>query len=275
MALDPFQRDACRLLAARRKASGESYVAGGAALNEILAAARRSRDLDLFHDAREAVAESFEADRRTLTEAGCSVETLRETRGFVTAEVRRGENRLRIDWSSDSAFRFFPLVEHDLFGLTLHPFDLATNKVLALVGRLEVRDWIDSMTLDERVQPLGYLAWAAAGKDPGFSPVSILEHAARTSHYSQAEVDTLDFEGGAPDAGELSRRWRLRLSEAREIVHRLPAPEVGKCVLDAQSRLYRGARAQLADDLRAGNLRFHAGSLRGAFPTVRPSSGSS
>jgi hypothetical protein len=48
-----------------------------------------------------------------------------------------------VQWARDSAFRFFPLVEHDIFGLTLHPFDLATNKLLALVGRREARDWID------------------------------------------------------------------------------------------------------------------------------------
>ena len=34
MALTTLQREVCRLLADRRKASGESYVAGGAALNE-------------------------------------------------------------------------------------------------------------------------------------------------------------------------------------------------------------------------------------------------
>ena len=33
-----------------------------------------------------------------------------------------------------------PLVRHDELGLVLHPFDLATNKALALIGRLEVRD---------------------------------------------------------------------------------------------------------------------------------------
>ena len=39
---------------------------------------------------------------------------------------------------STCSFRFFPLVEHEELGLTLHPFGLATNKVLALIGRLEV-----------------------------------------------------------------------------------------------------------------------------------------
>jgi hypothetical protein len=50
MALTDLRRDVCRLLAAHRVASGESYVAGGAALNELLSTSRLSRDLDLFHD---------------------------------------------------------------------------------------------------------------------------------------------------------------------------------------------------------------------------------
>ena len=58
-------------------------------------------------------------------------------------------------------------MEHEQLGLTLHPFDLATNKVLAMVGRLEVRDWVDVINADRRLQPLGYLLWAACGKDPG------------------------------------------------------------------------------------------------------------
>jgi hypothetical protein len=45
-----------------------------------------------------------------------------------------------MEWARDSAFRFFPLVENSELGLVLHPFDLAVNKVLALVGRGEARD---------------------------------------------------------------------------------------------------------------------------------------
>ena len=50
MALTEFQRAVCRLIAANRIATGESYVAGGVALNELLATPRISRDIDLFHD---------------------------------------------------------------------------------------------------------------------------------------------------------------------------------------------------------------------------------
>ena len=55
MALTEFQRSVCRLIARSRIASGESYVAGGAALNELLAAPRVSRDMDLFHDTQSAL----------------------------------------------------------------------------------------------------------------------------------------------------------------------------------------------------------------------------
>src|SRR5204863_278458 len=83
-------------------------------------------------------------------------EILRERPTFVEAIVRREGESVILQWTHDSAFRFFPLVAHPELGLTLHPFDLATNKVLALVGRVEARDWIDILQCDSAVQPLGY-----------------------------------------------------------------------------------------------------------------------
>jgi hypothetical protein len=73
-----------------------------------------------------------------LEASGFGVEVLRERLSFVEALVSRAQDTTLLQWVRDSAYRFFPLVEHELFGLALHPFDLATNKVLALVGRLEV-----------------------------------------------------------------------------------------------------------------------------------------
>jgi hypothetical protein len=66
MALTKFQRELCRVLAQQRIASGESYVAGGAALNELRNTPRVSRDIDLFHDTAEAVSATWEADRQLL-----------------------------------------------------------------------------------------------------------------------------------------------------------------------------------------------------------------
>lgn len=87
---------------------------------------------------------------------------------------------------------------------------------------LEMRDWIDVIACDERLQPLGYLAWAACGKDPGFSPLGVIDHARRSSHYSAAELASLALEGPPPDAAGLSRRWRHALETAPPLIERRP-----------------------------------------------------
>ncbi len=87
MALTEIQRAVCRLLAQRRVASGESYVAGGVALNEWLRSPRYSRDIDVFHDTDHALLQSWLADRATLEQSGFSVSVLREQVGFVQAEI--------------------------------------------------------------------------------------------------------------------------------------------------------------------------------------------
>jgi hypothetical protein len=268
MALTDFQRRICRLLADTRIASGESYVAGGGALNEIAAGTRLSRDIDLFHDTETAVDHTWRADRAVLEREGLVVRPIRQHRSLTEAEVSGQSGSVRIEWAHDSSYRFFPLVTHPVFGLTLHPVDLATNKVLALVGRLEVRDWIDVITTDARIQPLGYLAWAASGKDPGFSPSALLEHAARTSRYSQVEVARLAFEGEPPDAAALSRAWHRALSEARAVVDALPSADAGTCVLTRDHDLCRASAEDLPPLVATGALVFHPGSIRGAFPRV-------
>lgn len=268
MALTEFQRAVCRLIAANRLERGESYVAGGTALNVLAGGTRISRDIDIFHDTSEALEAAWAADRALLAASGYDVRPLRERPAYVEAVVAKGGDRVLLEWTRDSAYRFFPLVRHNDLGLVLHPFDLATNKVLALVGRLEIRDWLDLLTCHERIQPLGYLAWAACGKDPGFSPAAILEQAGRSGRYTQAELDGLAFDGTPPDLAALSRAWHVILAQGREIVEFLPAEEAGKCVLNQRSALYAGTVARLREDLEAGALRFHEGSIRGAFPRV-------
>ncbi len=268
MAITKFQRTVCRLLAATRIASGESYVAGGVALNELLAAPRRSRDIDLFHDTDEALDASWQADRKLLEGNDLAVQVLRERPGIVQARVSAGSDVVLVEWVRDSAYRFFPLVEHADLGLVLHPFDLATNKLLAMVGRVEPRDWIDVIECDARLQPLGYLAWAACGKDPGFSPKSILEEAVRGAHYTAPEIATLDFDHEPPDLAALSRRWHAIVKTAHQVIDALPASEVGRCVLTDRGELCRDTPEDLSNALGHGAIRFRAGAIRGAVPRV-------
>jgi len=62
-------------------------VAGGAALNELIAGSRISRDIDLFHDTDAAVGASWDADRRLLQRHGFDVHLVRERPSYVEAEV--------------------------------------------------------------------------------------------------------------------------------------------------------------------------------------------
>lgn len=268
MALTEFQRDVCRLLAAQRIRHGEAYVAGGVALNTLTGGRRQSRDIDVFHDTREAVQKTWEEDRNALSAASYGVTVLLERPTFVEARVDRDTEQVVIQWAQDSAFRFFPLIQHEDLGLALHPFDLATNKVLALVGRLEVRDWVDVIHCDEEIQPFGYLVWAACGKDPGLNPSMILEEAGRSARYTVDEVAELAFEGPAPDAGQLSCRWKKMLAAARDIIDLLPSDRSGMCVLDPVGQLFRGNAGQLKAAVSGQHLGFHAGCVRGAFPRV-------
>lgn len=268
MALTEFQRTICRLIAANRIEHGESYVAGGVALNVVTGGSRISRDIDLFHDTEEALDATWHADRELLQANDVDVHVVRERPSFVEATVRRGAESVLMQWVRDSAYRFFPLMTHEEFGLTLHPFDLATNKALALVGRLEVRDWVDLMNCHDRVQPLGYLAWAACGKDPGYNPAMILEHAARSGRYSAEDVAELSFDGPPPDAAALARQWHTMLDRAKQIVGCLPVEEVGKCVLTSRGDLYSGSPEQLREDLAGSGLAYHSGCIRGAYPQI-------
>jgi hypothetical protein len=127
---------------------------------------------------------------------------------------------------------------------------------------------VDVLACDERLQALGYLAWAACGKDPGFTPPGLLDHARRSSRYSAEEVSALAFDGPAPQAADLSRHWHRALEAADAIVSRLPADHMGEVVLSADGGLFRGGVDDLERQLAGRQVRFHPGRLGGALPTV-------
>ena len=268
MAVTEFQRDILRLIARNRIARGESYVAGGLALNQLIGGHRISRDRDLFHDTEDAVSFAWEIDGKLLVKNGYSVDAVRILPSFIEAVIKQGSSAVLIQWTRDSAFRFFPLVEDEFFGLVLHPFDLATNKVLAMVGRLEARDWIDVIRCHDTLQNAGYLFWAACGKDAGFNPKSLLTESKRSSHYSAEEINQLSFSGPVPDAALLGEHWHSILKEAEQIIELLPPEESGTCVLDTEADLFRGGPEILKTAIQKKPVRFHKGVIKGAYPKL-------
>ncbi len=222
--LTEFQRTLLAELAV--PPTDDRYLAGGAAMHFAPNSARYSDDLDFFHDSEARVASAFAADRDRLAHAGFTIDVELSLPGFVRAVVRRGEHATRVDWAHDSAWRFMPLVRDELGGLLLHPVDLAVNKVLALAGRDEPRDFVDILFVHRRVLPLAALCWAAVGKDPGLTPLSLLELLKRRGRYRPEDFARLHLVEPFDLAGA-KQTWLAALEDTDAFVRERPPEECG------------------------------------------------
>ncbi|MBD3220313.1 hypothetical protein GF314_03645 [bacterium] len=232
MPLTGFQAALGRLLAVNR--SEDSYLAGGAAILAAPNTQRYSHDLDFFHDSAERVASAYAADRDLLIGHGFQVETELSQPGYIRAVVRRDGEATKVEWAQDSTWRFMPVLASEAFGFQLHPIDLATNKVLALAGRDEARDLLDTLHVHETVLPLGGLVWAAVGKDPGFSPLSLLDLLRRRGRILPADLARLDLVTPL-NPQVVKQDWLAALQDADEFVRSRPADEAG-CLYYSPSR---------------------------------------
>ncbi len=224
MPLTSFQREVALLLAANR--SEDSYLAGGAALHIAPNSQRFSNDLDYFHDSTERVTSAFEGDRATLLEAGFSVDLEMNQRGFIRAVVAKGDHTTKIEWAHDSAWRFMPPIKNVEVGVQLHPIDLAVNKILALAGRDEPRDFLDILFIHETILPLGALVWAAVGKDPGFTPASLLEIIRRRGKYRPEDFARLHLVQPVDLVGNKTK-WLSALDQCEAFIRGRSPAEIG------------------------------------------------
>jgi hypothetical protein len=222
--LTRYQEEVARLLSANR--SFDSYLAGGAAIHLEPHTTRYSNDLDYFHDSVERVATALADDVRLLHAAGHEVEVETRLPGYVRATVSRQGARTKVEWAHDSAWRFMPTIRSDIAGYTLHPIDLAVNKLLAVAGRDEPRDFLDIIDLHARTLSLGALCWAGAGKDPGFTPFSLLELLRRRGRYHHEDFARLHLVEPI-DLHALKARWLDALSDANAFVRSRPPSEAG------------------------------------------------
>ncbi len=261
--LTEFQRALLAELAA--EPTEDRYLAGGAAMHFAPNSARTSDDLDFFHDSEGRVAAAFAADRARLEHAGYAVAVELSLPGFVRAEVRRGTGATRVDWAHDSAWRFMPLVRDPLGGLLLHPVDLAVNKVLAVAGRDEPRDFVDILFVHRRVLPLAALCWAAVGKDPGFTPLSLLELLGRRGRYRPEDFARLDL--AEPfDLIAAKNAWLEALAAAESFARARPPDEIG-CLYYATGKsafVVPGTHVPLGDQ----GIVTHFGAPYGVLPRM-------
>ena len=264
MPLGDFEKNVLRLLAANR--NPESYVAGATVFLRREDSHRQSHDIDVFHDTVQSLKQAATQDTTVLQSKGYTLEWAETQETLQRATVSKDGRSTKMEWAYDSAFRFFPVQPDADFGFVLHSLDGATNKMLALAGRGELRDYLDVLFLHRNVLRLGALAWAACGKDVGFTPQFLIEEAQRLAHYPAARLKTLLLREPV-DLVECKREWLAAVAEANTLFLKLPPEEIGCLYLDAKGQ------AVTADPTAPefALLRRHFGSVRGAWPVVTPS----
>ncbi len=264
MPLTPHQLAIARVLAASR--SPDSHLAGGAALHFAPNSVRYSNDLDYFNDSVARVATAYEADRAALLAAGFEVVVDLSQPGVIRARVSRGEAATKVEWVHDTAWRFLPTVADLDCGFRLHPIDVAVNKVLALAGRDEARDYVDVLEIDASVLPLGALCWAAAGKDPGFTPLSLLELLKRRGRPRPEALARLQTTRPL-DPVALKERWLDALGRAETFIASRPPAEFGCLYYDTRAGAFVQPTAE--DEVGpTGVVRPHFGDVGGVVPKI-------
>lgn len=250
-----------RLLAARR--SPESYLAGATVIHRSDESPRFSQDLDFFHDLADSVAQSAESDASVLRHAGLALEWLLRAPTFHRAVVSSGQEMLKLEWAQDSAFRFFPVQQDAFCGYRLHDADAAVNKILALAGREETRDFVDILHIQSTYLSIGALAWAACGKDPGYSPAFLLDHAGRHVGCTQEQLNRLSLRKTL-DVKVLKQCWLTAVEQAHRLITSLPDSDLGCLYLAADGT------PVTPDPIDPGfpGMPRHFGSIRGAWPSV-------
>lgn len=262
MPITSLQREILQVIARNR--DPENFLAGGIPINR--SGPRYSSDIDTFNDRAERVGVAAKADAERLTELGFAVTWLRELPTIVSAEVSKDGAKTKLEWVSDTDFRYFPAVADAEFGYMLALADLAANKVMAAVGRREPRDIIDLLTIHDRHLPLGAITWAAVEVAPGFTPEGLLSELRRNGRYLQADFRSLTMtrRGLAPIEGGRRKRRDIRRSHAERegraaVLEGRRARRAGS----AKSVRVRRAPAAAAGPLAefAGDIERHAGAI--------------
>ena len=163
--LSPLQEQVAEIIAGLEEAT-DFALAGGAALISRGDVQRQTKDLDFFGLTTDAVDRLLPAVERALQAVGLTVRRVQDNPGFARLLVEGANDRTEVDLAADA--RLFP-VEPGQPAPTLSGEELAVDKVLAVFGRAEARDFVDLLAVEKRYG-LDRLCELAAEKDRGFTP---------------------------------------------------------------------------------------------------------
>jgi len=205
--LSPLQRRIATIVAGLPEAE-DFALAGGAALIVHGAIDRTTRDLDFFGLEPQAVDRLAPVAEGALRAEGLTVERVLHNPGFVRLLVSAEGDRTEVDLGSDA--RLFPVDQGPGFPL-LTTEELAVDKVLAVFGRAEARDFADLMAVEDRFG-LDRLIEVAAEKDHGFDPLVFSDMTERFDRLRRDEFPVDDEQ-----YGRLARIVWIWRAQAREL----------------------------------------------------------
>ncbi len=127
------------------------------------------------------------------------------------------------------------------------------------------RDFVDILFVHRRVLPLAALCWAAVGKDPGFTPLSLLELLQRRGRYRPEDFARLNLTEPF-DLVAAKQAWLAALAEAEAFARARPPDEIG-CLYYATKKdafVMPGAHPSLDDQ----GIVLHFGAPHGVLPRI-------
>ncbi len=152
-----------------------AFILGGGGALAVYLNHRETRDLDLFWEDGQTLAERPRGIRRRLEDGGLSVSVLQESPGFLRFRVADEQTAINLDLVADPTERLVRpnrlLIDGAAIAAESLP-DLLANKLCAMMGRSELRDLVDAKALVEHGVSLSDAIEAAPRKDGGFSPLT-------------------------------------------------------------------------------------------------------
>lgn len=127
---------------------------------------------------------------------------------------------------------------------------------------METRDYVDIVELGRRY-PLEAILWAACGKDPGFTPLSLLGMVVRFARINPIQLHQIQARNLDPIA--LKEEWTDMHVKAREEMTLLANEQIDMPIGVA----FVDKNGEPGWPRATPSLRIHAPSLRGCFPSVK------
>jgi hypothetical protein len=159
------------------------WLTGGTALAAYYLGHRLSEDLDFFTATPHAVPLAVHAIRDPLAAAGFEITVVRDFPTFAELSASGHGEVLKIDLAEDTPFRLAPTRPGAAEGVALDSLeDISANKLSALFGRSEPKDFVDVYFLTRERAPLEVLVGEARRKHLGIDDYWLAQAYARARH---------------------------------------------------------------------------------------------